>query len=97
MPSELGWGKDGTVFSTRNHDVIKVYVSEGRFNKALRVYQRFESRGVTSVLGHNVPVLKSYDENLLAIAMTHVVRPWLSILLLRPSIFRRLPMRKSSR
>ena len=85
----LGYGKDGTVFSTLPQDVspgnwagptaIKAMARDDLYARELAVYRRLAERGIGGpirVCGHNVPQLLGQDDELLVIEMTIVTRPF---------------------
>lgn len=73
----LGYGKDGTVWSTDGAAALKIFRRQERFARELAVYQRLTLNDVSTVAGHNVPRLIGFDESLLAIQMTIVERPFI--------------------
>jgi hypothetical protein len=77
----LGFGKDGTVFSTvlpaRDATAVKVFEQQNMCQRELAVYRRLDQHGVTEVHGHNVPLLIARDDELFVIEMTVVARPFL--------------------
>lgn len=85
----LGFGKDGTVFSTfpaagaldacDPPAAIKVFVRPELYDRERAVYQRLADAGiggVVQVCGHNVPVMLDHDPELWVIRMTIVARPF---------------------
>jgi hypothetical protein len=70
----LGYGKDGTVFSTSMATAIKVHVYRESYERELAGYRRLRDYEVIDVLGHSVPRLLGSDDQLRVIEMT-IVRP----------------------
>lgn len=70
----LGYGKDGTVFSTSLATAVKVHVYRESYERELAGYRRLRDYEVIEVLGHNVPRLLGCDDQLRVIEMT-IVRP----------------------
>lgn len=50
--------------------------SKRRNDRELACYRRLQSRGVTRVCGHNVPILLGHDDALGVLEMTVVARPY---------------------
>lgn len=73
----LGYGKDGSIFSTDRATAIKIHQRRTSFVRELECYQAIAECGVRDVLGHRVPQLVAWDEDLLAIEMTIVKPPFL--------------------
>ncbi len=81
LTETLGSGKDGIVLvakhKTKPADVaIKVLRFEEPYWREKRAYQRLAMSAVTTVLGFNVPELIDFDDELLALEMTIVRRPF---------------------
>lgn len=85
----LGYGRDGTVFSTLPPSVapqvwtgptaIKALVRSDLYTRELNVYRRLAAHGIggsVRLCGHNVPQLLGHDDELLVIEMTIVTRPF---------------------
>jgi len=79
----LGFGKDGTVFSTigssRDVTAVKLFVRADLFERELAVYRRLTERGVAGtsrVCGHNIPRLIDHDRDLLIVELSIVSRPF---------------------
>ena len=73
----LGGGKDGVVFRTSAASAVKFHGRRESYQSELACYQRLRVRQVVDVRGHHVPQLISSDDELLAIEMTVVERPFL--------------------
>jgi hypothetical protein len=56
---------------------VKFFDRIERFQRELQVYQHLEARGIYTIAGHAVPELIGADEELWAIEMTIVDRPFL--------------------
>ncbi len=72
----LGFGKDGTVWSTNRQTAVKVFGREEPFRREAAAYGRLAERGVLDVHGHAVPQVERVDKNLLVIEMTIVMPPF---------------------
>jgi hypothetical protein len=77
----LGSGKDGTVWVARNKgkpaDVaIKVFSLTETYFRERGVYARLQHLAITNVVGFNIPQALGFDDELLAIEMTIVKRPF---------------------
>lgn len=72
----LGFGKDGTVWSTSSFNAVKVYASEVPFAQEVRVYRRLAEHSVMAINGHHVPQVVRVDEELGVLEMTMVERPF---------------------
>lgn len=81
LDRQLGYGKDGTVFSTclptGDATAVKVFHRPDMFARELAVYQRLVEHAVSAVYGHSVPQLIDWDDELLVIEMTVVGKPYL--------------------
>lgn len=73
----LGYGKDGTVFSSSLATAVKVHAYRESYERELLCYRRFGDYAVVEVNGHNVPRLLASDDQLLVIEMTIVTSPFL--------------------
>lgn len=76
LQSELGFGNQGTVFSTSRKSAIKVHERESFYQRERDVYFRLYQHHVSRVCGCAVPTLIDYDNNLLILEMTVVARPF---------------------
>ena len=72
-----GAGQDGIVFRSDRVTAVKLFDSEHRFRRELEVYHLLRAKGIQNVAGHHVPLLVDEDEQLRAIEMTLVDRPFL--------------------
>lgn len=72
----LGAGFDGSVFVTSRHSAAKVFRFEPLYQRERDVYQRLQLRGITSVMGFQVPQLLNIDDALWVIEMTVVNPPF---------------------
>ena len=77
LKEQLGFGHDGDVYATFSKTALKFFRTPKDFRRELQVYQRLKECGVDEVLGHAVPQLLSWDEELLVLEMTIVRRPFL--------------------
>jgi hypothetical protein len=74
---QLGYGRDGTIFSTSLATAIKVHFERGPYERELACYHRLSEHHVMDVRGHRVPQLISWDDELLVIEMSVVAPPFL--------------------
>jgi len=76
----LGYGKDGTIFSTLGSPLGPTAVKALRrwdlYQRELACYRRLAEHGVAEVCGHSVPQFLGHDDELLVIEMTIVSRPY---------------------
>jgi hypothetical protein len=72
----LGFGKDGTVWSTHRQTAVKVFGRQDPLRREAAAYQRLAERGVLDVRGHAVPQVMIVDTTLLVIEMTIVMPPF---------------------
>lgn len=77
LEDRLGYGKDGTVWSTSRATAVKVFRRSEPYERELAAYHRLAEHGVRSVCGHAVPELHEVDGALLALEMTTVRPPFL--------------------
>jgi hypothetical protein len=71
-----GVGQDGTVWLTAKRTAVKFFDRQDRYQRELEVYQLLARRSIVEVASHNVPQLLLADEDLRAIEMTIVARPF---------------------
>jgi hypothetical protein len=81
LTETLGSGKDGIVLVAKHKNkpadvAIKILRLEEPYVREKRAYQRLGMAAVTTVLGFNVPELINFDDELLALEMTIVRRPF---------------------
>lgn len=77
----LGTGTQGTVLTAQSprHPwtfAVKFHRREIAYNREVGVYLRLQDLEVTDVCGHDVPLLLTYDDELLTIEMTIVSSPF---------------------
>jgi hypothetical protein len=77
----LGSGKDGIVLVAKHKaqpasGAIKMLRWNEAYLREKQVYERLKSLGVTAVIGFNVPQLLGFQDDLRAIEMTIVKRPF---------------------
>jgi hypothetical protein len=77
LVASLGFGHDGQVYATYTHIAVKFFGNRDVFRRELQCYQRLKEYGVDEVLGHAIPRLLGWDEELLALEMSIVSRPYL--------------------
>ena len=80
--SALDFGVHGTVFacvraSSFGHNALKIHERETPYNRERDVYPRLRNLEIKVIAGHHVPQLIDYDDELLAIEMSIVVRSFL--------------------
>ena len=80
--SALGFGVHGTVFacvraSSFGHNALKIHERAIPYYRERDVYVRLLDLEIKVIAGHHVPALIDYDDELLAIEMLIVVRPFL--------------------
>jgi hypothetical protein len=81
LGEELGRGVHGTVFSVKSQTeqgrlAIKVHKQEACYIRERDVYLRLKELEITSIKGCNVPELVGHDDELRALEMTVVTRPF---------------------
>jgi hypothetical protein len=72
-----GVGQDGTVWRTAQHTAVKFFDHSDRYAWERDVYQVLTRKQILWIAGHNVPELILFDDELKAIEMTIVVRPFI--------------------
>jgi len=78
----FGFGVHGSVFPCRHHyqtggrNAIKVHQRSESYRRERDVYLRLRDLRVEFIQGHAVPQLVDYDDELLAIEMSVVARPF---------------------
>lgn len=77
LERRLGYGRDGTIFSTSLATAVKVFLEPQSYRREPSCYQRLTDYGVIEVRGHHVPQLIGWDDELLVIEMTVVTPPFL--------------------
>ena len=73
---KLGFGWDGTVYSTSRQSAIKVFRHERLFQRERDVYQRLTERHVIRILGFDVPQLVGFDDEHWLVEMSIVSPPF---------------------
>ena len=78
----LGFGVHGSVFACLRatatfNTALKIHERERSYLYERDVYIRLRDLGIEQIEGHHVPALIDYDDELLAIEMSIVVRPFL--------------------
>jgi len=76
LADQLGFGNQGTVYSTDVDSAIKVHERESFYQRERDVYFRLYQHRISEVCGCAVPTLIDYDNNLLILEMTVVSRPF---------------------
>src|SRR5258708_7244360 len=71
-----GKGQDGFVLRSNRGTAVKFFDSADRFCRELEVYHLLYDRGILSIAGHAVPLFVNADEDLRAIEMSIVERPF---------------------
>jgi hypothetical protein len=77
LKQSLGFGKDGLVYATESATAVKVYYSHVPFRNELACYLRLRELQVREVLGHSIPTLLAWDEELLVLEMKVVQPPYI--------------------
>ncbi len=76
----FGFGLHGSVFactrSTSIRNALKVHERSESYRVERDVYLRLRDRGIEQIQGHHVPQLIDFDDDLWAIEMSVVVRPF---------------------
>src|SRR5438874_8218450 len=75
--TELGAGKDGTVYATSRGTAVKVHARIESYTRERDIYLRLRSRRFRKAWMFNVPRLKSYDDEGLVLEMSIVTPPYL--------------------
>jgi hypothetical protein len=81
LGQQLGSGVHGIVFAVESQTepgcaAIKVHEREPGYCRERDVYLRLRERGISEIRGCAVPEMLAYDDGLLIIEMTIVVRPF---------------------
>jgi hypothetical protein len=81
IQARLGFGIHGSVYSVvegdrTNPSAVKVFNEREHFLREFEVYERLDQFSVKQICGFNVPEMLRADEELLAIQMTIVTRPF---------------------
>jgi hypothetical protein len=81
LSTELGAGVHGIVFSAKSQidggkTAVKVQEHVADYARERDVYLRLQELSITQIRGCNVPQLLAFDDELLAIEMTVVSRPF---------------------
>jgi hypothetical protein len=71
-----GAGQDGTVWLTAQNTAVKFFDRLDRYEREAEVYRLLTQRQIVLVAGHHVPQFILSDDNLRAIEMTIVTRPF---------------------
>jgi hypothetical protein len=77
LTHQLGFGFDGTVMVTRERHAVKFFTRPEAYGRELRAYQLIQENGITEILGHQVPELIRWDDELQVIEMSIVQPPFL--------------------
>lgn len=82
LQKPLGFGHQGTVWATQSNrqvgkSALKIHRAAGAYRRELEAYQRLAQRAVASIERFQVPELLAFDEELLALEMTIVTKPYL--------------------
>lgn len=81
LGDRLGLGMHGIVFVAESkqrpfRSAIKIFQHLEPYQKERNVYLRLKEHGLDKIEGFNVPQLLSFDDDLLGIEMTVVVKPY---------------------
>ena len=77
ITGELGFGIDGWVFRSNRASALKVFESRKKYETERDIYLRLHERQVKDILGHSVPELLHYHDQLQVIEMSIVQPPYL--------------------
>lgn len=82
VEKSFGFGVHGSVYAclraTSNvKTALKIHERSQPYTRERDVYLRLRDLEITEIYGHNVPILLEFDDTLLAIEMSVVVRPFL--------------------
>jgi hypothetical protein len=78
----FGFGVHGSVFACRHHyqltgrNAVKVHERPESYRRERDVYLRLQDLHIEFIEGHTVPQLVDYDDELLVLEMSVVVRPF---------------------
>ncbi|MEO8495224.1 MAG: hypothetical protein ABI614_09150 [Planctomycetota bacterium] len=75
LECQLGYGNDGTVWSTSRDTAVKALFRQGGYDREIAAYRRLEHLGVGELEGFTVPRLVGSDDSLFVIEMTIVFPP----------------------
>jgi hypothetical protein len=81
LTERLGFGIHGIIFVAENkvnvgRTAVKAHRTEEPYRRERDAYQRLQAARVTEVLGFQVPQLVRFDDRLLVVEMSIVVRPF---------------------
>lgn len=76
-PLGPGPGQDGFVLRSDRLTAVKFFDNPNRFRRELEVYRLLDAKGIYEIAGHNIPALIGWNEEVSAIEMTIVERPFL--------------------
>jgi len=71
-----GVGQDGTVWRTAQNTAVKFFDRLDRYEREAEVYRLLAQRQIIEIAGHHVPEFILKDDELRAIEMTIVTRPF---------------------
>jgi len=77
LEDTLGYGKDGLVFRTNRGSALKVFGTDSPYKSERNCYFRLAELQVEEILGHNLPQMLAWSDQLLVIEMTTVTPPYL--------------------
>ncbi len=77
LAARLGYGRDGDVYVTSTGNAVKFFDRVDGYSREIGAYFLLKERGISTILGHHVPELIDFDDELLAIEMSIVKRPFL--------------------
>jgi hypothetical protein len=77
LKAELGYGFDGSVWSTFRPSAIKVFERETLYLRERNVYLRLQERKVQQIEGFAIPALLNFDNELLIVEMEFVTPPFI--------------------
>ncbi len=77
MKGKLGYGSDGTVWTTSRKSALKILGRPENYASEVEYYRRLREADTDEICGFAVPRLLECDEELLAIEMSIVQPPYL--------------------
>lgn len=73
----LGYGSDGSVWTSSRHTAIKALYHQKNFDHELEYYLRLKRANVQRIGLFDVPILEDYDTRLMVLEMSIVQPPYL--------------------
>lgn len=73
----LGYGSDGSVWTTSRHTAVKALYFQKNFDHELECYLRLKQANVRSIGLFDIPILEDFDKKLMVLEMSIVQPPYL--------------------